>query len=250
MSKKNIITHWNLSAKDYQNGAQISADVIHYGPYCPNEDELKLLGDVKGKKIIELGCGGAQNSIALAKRGAICTGVDISREQLKFAKELARLNKVEVNFIEGDLENLEMIEDDVFDIAISAIAFDWLQDFKKGFNEFYRILNHNGVIVFSIIHPFFIRLGETPKNLKIETSYFERIDNFKEPTGVSISFCIPTIGDVINNLIACNFTIEKVLEPEPVEDNANTSEDSFYKDVLGIIPTTLIIKARKKCDSK
>ena len=246
MSKKNIIKHWNLSAKDYQNATQISTDVIHYGPYCPNEDELKLLGDVKGKKIIELGCGGAQNSIALAKRGAICTGVDMSQEQLKFAKELAKSNKVEIYFIEGDIENLEMIEDDIFDIAISAIAFDWLQDLKKGFNECFRILKNGGILVFSIIHPFFIRLGESPKDLKIVSSYFERIDNFKESTGVMISFLIPTIGDVINNLITCKFIIEKVLEPEPVEDNANTSDDSFYKDVLGIVPTTLLIKARKK----
>ncbi|GAH11994.1 unnamed protein product, partial [marine sediment metagenome] len=88
MSKKNIREHWNMDALKYQKREKISTDHVHYGPNCPYEKDLNLLGDVQGKKIVELGCGGGQCSIALTKRGAICTGIDLSDEQIKYAKNL------------------------------------------------------------------------------------------------------------------------------------------------------------------
>ena len=97
MSKKNIAEHWNLIAIEYQKSRNVSLDDVEYAPGYARESELNLLGDVKGKRVIELGCGGGENSIILAKKGAICTGVDISSEQLKYAKNLIKEHKVEFN---------------------------------------------------------------------------------------------------------------------------------------------------------
>lgn len=57
---------WEYSSKYYQEECNIPIDV-HYGAGSPNEKYFGLLGNVKNKKILELGCGGAQCSIALAK---------------------------------------------------------------------------------------------------------------------------------------------------------------------------------------
>ena len=73
MSKKNIRNHWNLIALDYQEKRNLSFDDVEYAAGYARESDLNLLGDIKGKRIIELGCGGAENSIILAKKGAICT---------------------------------------------------------------------------------------------------------------------------------------------------------------------------------
>lgn len=73
---------WNKQAERYQQNADFSFNNLDYGDIrCKTEEELKLLGDVKGKKILELGCGGANCGIALAKQGAIVTCTDISEEQ-------------------------------------------------------------------------------------------------------------------------------------------------------------------------
>ena len=72
---------WEFSSKDYQKECRIPMD-IHYGPGSPNEKHLKLMGNLNGKKVLEIGCGGAQCGIAMAKQGAQVTGIDISKEQL------------------------------------------------------------------------------------------------------------------------------------------------------------------------
>ena len=66
---------------EYQTSSEISLEDIHYSPLSFGEKTAKLIGDIAGKDFVELGCGGAQNSIALAKLGANVTAVDISSNQ-------------------------------------------------------------------------------------------------------------------------------------------------------------------------
>ena len=107
---------WNTIANDYRSSIRISLDDVHYGPISPGEKELKLLGEVEGKDILEIGCGGGQNAIALAKWGANSVGLDISEEQIKLAKTLASEQSVEVSFHVGNMENMTMFSDESFDI--------------------------------------------------------------------------------------------------------------------------------------
>ncbi len=74
--------------------------LIKSGPKFLKDHELLavlLSTGTEGKNVLEIGCGGAQCGIAMAKQGAKVTGVDISEEQLKFAKVLAEKNKVKIN---------------------------------------------------------------------------------------------------------------------------------------------------------
>ncbi len=59
-----------------------------WGVWQIPEKELGVLGDVRGRDILELGCGAAQWSIALAKAGANPVGLDISENQLAHARSL------------------------------------------------------------------------------------------------------------------------------------------------------------------
>lgn len=248
MSKENVRKHWNIDALAYQKRQKISTDHVDYGPNCPTEDDLNLLGDVQGKKIIELGCGGGQCSIALAKKGAICAGIDLSDEQIKYAKNLARENDVKVNFMQGDVENLSMLDDKRFDIAFSAYAFDWVQNLDEVFKEAFRILNEAGIFVFSMDHPFYNCLGEypNPDDLKIRLSYFQRnIISKEQNTGIIINFILPTISNIINYLINTGFVIEKIIEPEPVEEKFGTYNGYYPFEILKMVPSTIIIILKK-----
>lgn len=78
--EKEIKKWWEEIAQDYQKKYKIPTKSAHYGPYSPDEDKLNLLGSIKRKKILEIGCGGGQCSIAFAKQGAKCIGLDISEK--------------------------------------------------------------------------------------------------------------------------------------------------------------------------
>jgi ubiquinone/menaquinone biosynthesis C-methylase UbiE len=244
MSKKNIRDHWNSIALEYQKNRNLSLDDIEYALGYARESELDLLGDVKGKKVIELGCGGAENSIVLAKKGAICTGVDMSTEQLKYAKNLMIEHDVKIELIQGDIENLTMFDDETFDIAISIFALDWMQDLNAAFKEAHRILKPHGIFVFSTQHPIYNLLGAEDldlKELKIAQSYFEKEWIFKDSKGIELRVHASKISDIINGVIRIGFSIENILEPKPLEADVIPQRQEIFKT----IPSTLICKVLK-----
>ena len=69
---------WDLMSDEYQVNSEISLEDVHYSPLSFGEKTANLIGNITGKEYVELGCGGAQNSIALAKSGANVTAVDLS----------------------------------------------------------------------------------------------------------------------------------------------------------------------------
>ena len=244
MSKNNIKEHWNLIASEYQKKRKLSFEDIEYALGYARESELNLLGNVEGKKIVELGCGGAENSITLAKKGGNCTGVDMSLEQLEIAKHLMIENKVKIELIQGDIESLTMFDDEIFDIAISIFALDWMQDLNAAFKEAYRVLKPNGVFVFSTQHPIYNLLGAEEldlKKLKIAQSYFEKEWTFNDSTGIDLRVHASKISDIINGLIRIGFNIESILEPKPLETEVIPQRQEIFK----MIPSTLICKALK-----
>ena len=80
---------WEAHGRSYQETCRIPIDVL-YGTGSPNEEGLGLIGPVAGKRVLEIGCGGAQASIAFARKGAIVTAVDIASSEIEFARVLAK----------------------------------------------------------------------------------------------------------------------------------------------------------------
>jgi SAM-dependent methyltransferase len=79
---------WDDDADDYQaaHGGQLAAAPLAWGSFRRPEAELRVLGDVVHRDVLELGCGAAQWSIGLARNGARCVGLDISGAQLRHAR--------------------------------------------------------------------------------------------------------------------------------------------------------------------
>lgn len=87
-----------FDAEEYDEGAVPEDTIRRYmeckHPYTPAEFPHWVLGDLRGKRVFELGCGDGGNSILLAKRGARLVGVDISPRAIEIAKRRAALNGV------------------------------------------------------------------------------------------------------------------------------------------------------------
>src|ERR1700722_4604075 len=166
---------WDRYAAAYQASAQLPTTVVHYGPDIPTEVELRLLGDLRGKRVLELGCGGAQCSIAFAKAGATAIGVDFSAEQLAFARRLAEREEVRLDLRHGDLADLAFLRADSIDLAFSAYAFGYVEDLNRVFRQVHRVLKVGAPLVFSLPHPAYDMIDDdADPALLVRRSYFDR----------------------------------------------------------------------------
>src|SRR5579884_2853829 len=235
---------WDRHAAAYQAGAQLSTDVAHYGPDIPDESELRLLGDLKGKRVLELGCGGAQCSIAFAKQGATAIGVDFSAEQLAFARRLVEREEVRVELRQGDLADLAFQRADSIDVAFSTYAFGFVEDLNRVFRQVHRVLKVGAPLVFSLPHPAYDMIDDdSAEPLLIRRSYWDATPIDYEWGGIQFTDYHHTMADIYMGLVRASYRVEQLLEPEP---NATGPRSQHWRDTFTIVPRTLIIRARKE----
>jgi ubiquinone/menaquinone biosynthesis C-methylase UbiE len=91
---------------------------------------IEALGNAKGKKYLDLGCGSGRYAINLARLGAKVVGLDFSAAMLEFARTYAKEEGVssKVKFIEADMNRWMDETDDHFDAAFAMGVFDYLDD--------------------------------------------------------------------------------------------------------------------------
>jgi len=241
--------NWNEIAPYYQAEHGIPTDFIHWGPHCPNEDELHLLGEVTGKRTLEIGCGGGQNTIALAKRGAIATGLDLSDAQIEFARRLALEEGVEATFLQGNAEDLSAISDASQDLALSAFAFQFVEHMDRVFAEVARVLRPGGLFVFSVNHPFFYCVAESGE-MKVEFSYFDHEywydwDSDGMGSHPRMTEYQRTVSEWYRLFRGAGLEVLDIVEPEPVETGSGFDWGGGYAPARQrMVPATIIWKAR------
>lgn len=113
---------------------------------------LELIGEVRGKKVLDAGCGGGFYSLWLSEKGAKVLGIDGSEEMIKIAKEKASRKMLDTKFLIGDVTDLR-IEDGVFDLVLSTLVLMDLKELDKAVSELVRVTRNGGDIVISVQHP-------------------------------------------------------------------------------------------------
>lgn len=143
---------WDQIAQEYDRATSISLDEVHYGPLVPGERTLNVLGDVRGKTILDLGCGSGHNAVVLAAQGARVLGIDISASQLELAARRAGTCG-QLTFARGDMLNLQLPYGATFDIILSVFALDFVPDLAPVLKQVAEHLRPSGRFVFSCKHP-------------------------------------------------------------------------------------------------
>lgn len=241
-----IAAAWDRGAAAYQARANLPTDVAHYGPDLPTEAELRLLGDLKGKRVLELGCGAAQSSIAFAKHGATAIGVDFSSEQLLLARELADREEVRVELRHGDMADLAFLRADSIDLVFSAFAFGYVEDLNRVFRQVHRVLKVGAPLVFSLPHPAAHLIDDgSPDSggLSIRRSYFDRRPVESSWGGIRTTTYHHTFADLYMGLARSSYRVDLVLEPEPA---AGAPRSPWWTESMAYVPPALIIRARKE----
>jgi len=220
-----------------------AADVVRYGPDIPSEADLRLLGQVADKRVLELGCGSGVGSVALATQGARPIGLDFSAEHLTRARRLADKAGVRVEFHEGDLADLAFSRADTVDAVFSVYALSLVEDVNRVFRQVNRVLKNGCPLVLSVPHPaydMFVEDDEAP--LLVRRSYFDssRVDlGSDRPPFFGYHH---TIADLFVGLTRANFRVDTILEPEPRGDEVGP----WASETARWVPRTLIMRARKE----
>lgn len=136
---------------------------------------LPMLGDVTGKKILDVGAGTGRLAIYLSNRGAEVTALDLSEKMMALIK---RKNKKVMTKV-GDAESLPF-EENSFDIVVAAFLIVHLKDPSRFFDEVYRVLKEDGIFVVTNINQKDPPLVKTKSGEIIIESFYHRPEKIKE----------------------------------------------------------------------
>ncbi|WP_245940864.1 class I SAM-dependent methyltransferase [Thermasporomyces composti] len=211
---------WDANADDYQREhGDFLRDVGFV--WCPeglDEAEARLLGDVRGARVLEVGCGAAQCARWLRTQGALAVGVDLSFRQLQHARRLDDATGQIVPAVCADAAALPFATG-CFDVACSAFgALPFVADAGAVLREVARVLRPGGRWVFSVSHPIRWAFPDDPgpRGLVARHSYFDRTPYVEtDPSGqVSYVEHHRTLGDWVDLLVEAGFRLRRLVEPE------------------------------------
>jgi SAM-dependent methyltransferase/ADP-ribose pyrophosphatase YjhB (NUDIX family) len=241
-------TAWNTISRAYQERYHVSTDTIEWAPRL-REGDLQLLGDVSGLDAIVLGCGGGQDCIVLAKQGASVVGIDLSDRQIEYGKRLAEREGVLVTLLQGNVEDLKQIEDETRDLAISAHAMNYVERPDRAFAEAYRVLRPDSPLIISVDHPLRACLEGDPP-YAVQKSYWEGQEDWRwefSEANVAGNFRSwhRTVSEWHSLLTDAGFSVGELLEPRPPEEGQSAWDGSYDRQLMQLIPMTLIVRAVK-----
>ena len=211
---------WDATATDYQaeHGRFLGDADFVWGPEGLRERDARLLGDVAGRRVLEVGCGAAQCSRWLATQGATVVAFDLSGRQLAEARRLNASTGVPVPLVLADAQVLPFA-DEAFDLACSSYgAVPFTADSAAVMREVARVLRPGGRWVFSTTHPFrwCFRDDPGPGGLTVESSYFDRRAYVEQDEGGRATYVEHhrTIGDRVREITAAGLVLDELIEPE------------------------------------
>ncbi|MEO8146679.1 MAG: class I SAM-dependent methyltransferase, partial [Bacteroidia bacterium] len=145
---------WNDKTKVHINSEFYNNKEFKRTKNSLNKIELDALGDLKGKSVLHLQCHFGQDTLSLQYLGAQCTGVDLSDEAIKYARELNDELKLNAEFICCDIYDLKNHLDKKFDIVFTSYGtIGWLPDMDKWADIVSHFLKPGGMFLIVDFHP-------------------------------------------------------------------------------------------------
>lgn len=128
-----------------------------------------------------------------------------------------------------------------FDVVLSALAMDYVEDWRVVFEEFHRVSRRGGHLVFSVDHPFF-RFAEHCGEAYSKTELTEiNWRGFEEVVEMP-SYRRP-LEAMVSPLVGAGFVLERILEPKPTKEFAERDPEGYEK--LSRMPVFICFKASK-----
>jgi len=241
---------WDAAAPAYlaEHGGDLGdADFL----WCPEglrEADAHLLGDVAGRRVLEIGCGSAPCSRWLRRAGAEPVALDVSGGMLARAAELNRSTGLAVPLLQADAGALPLADASV-DLVCSAFGgLPFVADAQAVLTEIARVLRPGGRVVASVNHPMRWPMPDSPDpdDLQVLSSYFDRTP-YVETDGAGRTVYVEhhrTIGDWVRAVVGAGLVLTDLLEPEWTPGRTETW-GQWSPERGALVPGTLIIMATR-----
>lgn len=210
---------------------------------------FSMMPDLKGKKVLDLGCGFGEHCKQFIGYGAQkVVGIDISKKMLDIAKK--ENSDPKITYVNMPMEEIRQLNEQ-FDVVVSSLAFHYVEDFAGVVKSIYDMLDTDGVFIFSQENPLctchsggdrwtrdengnklYLNLADYGIEGERESEWF--VDNVKKYHR--------TFSTIINTLIEVGFTVEKMIEPLPTDEILEQYPE--YRDLFHK-PDFLLLRTKK-----
>jgi SAM-dependent methyltransferase len=213
---------WDADSDAYQNdhGDALDRAPLAWGAYRIPEAELQVLGDVRDRDVLELGCGAAQWSIALVREGARVVGLDLSEHQLRHA----RADDPSLPLVHASGEQVPFA-DSAFDVVFCDHGAMSFCEPDVIVPECARVLRAGGLLAFCCTHPLLYLTWdpvERRQTRKLQIDYAALGE--MPPEDGTIDWAL-SAGEWIRVLRGRGFEVEDLIELVAPEAATTTYED-------------------------
>ncbi|QGG96880.1 class I SAM-dependent methyltransferase [Actinomarinicola tropica] len=228
----------------FPHGADLPLDRVVYGPDVADESQLRLLGDLQGKRVLQLGAGEGHTTVALHRHGARVIVVEPSESRLASARRLFDREDLKVEVLPVDLADLAGVRAESIDLALSVHALAEVDDLPRLFRQVHRVLRPEHPFVFSLPHPAFAMIEPgSDEPLRVRRAYWDESPRRWAAGGHEGADRSHTIGQLFTGLTRSNFRVDTLHEPEPPSQGARSP---LWSDAMRWVPSTLVVRARKQ----
>jgi SAM-dependent methyltransferase len=216
-----IKREWNDAAEHWREFVREGKD--YYRDELNNPATFKVIGDVRGKRVLDLACGEGYNTRILATKGAKVIGVDFSERMIELARQEEARIKQGISYYVLDTSNLKELSSNYFDLVACFMSLQDMKNYKKAISEVSRVLRNQGRFVFSIPHPCFETMALSGKRINAGERYFGAVkypvqwnmERLESPFKTS-SFH-RTLTDYFETLFRNNLFVSRLVEPRPTK---------------------------------
>ncbi len=259
-----VMREWNEAAESFSDFVRQGKD--YFREESNNPPTFKLIGNVEGKKVLDIACGEGHNTRILAKKGAVVVGVDFSEILIQLARQMEAKENLGITYHVSDTASMKMLASNYFDLVTCFMALQDIENSEAAITEVARVVKENCRFIFSIPHPCFtghvvkdgVRITEwLPMNGEgksfVIKDYFgigkydvqwdmNRIDKPFKTTAFH-----RTLTDYFQMLHENRFLVSRLVEPRP-NMKAVSKYPALSKRLR--IPQSIIIEAIKAVSSK
>ena len=172
---------WNIATRNHNAHKGDQAAFFRAGGETLFPEEIELLGDLRGAHLLHVQCNAGQDTLSLARRGAVATGVDISDAAIDFARDLSNETGIAARFIESEIVTWLHATEERFDIAFASYGvLGWNEDLHTWAAGVHRVLAPGGRLVILEFHPVAWSVG---KSGALDGDDYFATAPFTEPVG-------------------------------------------------------------------
>jgi len=236
---------WNAMADSWFGATSLP----RYGCLCPTEDELQLLPELTGKRVLEMGCGSGHSLKWCHERGAgELWGVDLSDKQLENARRLLEEAGASVRLIRSPMEAECGLPKAYFDVVLAVYSLGWATDLEEVMMRIAAYLKPGGVLVFSWDHPL-MHVAEAQNGQLVLAGQYVKDEVFSyEQRGQRVTVHNHRMSSWLNALARAGLRFDRLVEETDPAVLGRSAEftSQYYSDFRAQkMPLSFIVRAVK-----